>query len=65
MNFLNELNKFVDEENENIKKEKYRYSHFDDNDLQKLAYYMATGSGKTIIMHINYLQYLNYTDQKN
>ena len=62
--FLNELNKFVDEENENIKKEKYRYSHFDDNDLQKLAYYMATGSGKTIIMHINYLQYLNYTDQE-
>ncbi len=29
-------------------------------DLSKLAYWKATGSGKTLIMHVNILQYLDY-----
>lgn len=29
-------------------------------DLRKLAFWMATGSGKTLIMHVNVLQYLHY-----
>ena len=29
-------------------------------DLCKLAFWMATGSGKTLIMHLNYRQYLHY-----
>lgn len=29
-------------------------------DLRKLAFWQATGSGKTIIMHVNILQYLRY-----
>jgi hypothetical protein len=29
-------------------------------DLNKLAFWMATGSGKTLLMHINILQYLHY-----
>jgi len=29
-------------------------------DLKKIAYWMATGSGKTLIMHINYYQFLHY-----
>lgn len=29
-------------------------------DLGKLAYWNATGSGKTLIMHVNILQYLHY-----
>lgn len=33
---------------------------FEETDLQKLAYWMATGSGKTILMHINYWQMLKY-----
>ena len=33
---------------------------FLEKDIRKLAYWMATGSGKTIIMHINYLQFLRY-----
>ena len=33
---------------------------FNDTDLNKLAFWMATGSGKTLIMHINYLQFLHY-----
>ena len=30
------------------------------DDLNKLAFWMATGSGKTLIMHLNYLQFLHY-----
>lgn len=33
---------------------------FTGDDLNKLAFWMATGSGKTLIMHINYLQFLHY-----
>jgi len=30
------------------------------DDLRKLAFYMATGSGKTLIAHINYYQFFKY-----
>jgi hypothetical protein len=33
---------------------------FTDGDLNKLAYWCATGSGKTLLMHINIKQYLHY-----
>ena len=33
-------------------------------ELEKLAYWMATGSGKTLLFHINFLQYLEYTDSE-
>jgi len=33
---------------------------FTENDLKKLAYWMATGSGKTLIMHCNYWQIIKY-----
>ncbi len=33
---------------------------FTEEDLKKLAFMMATGSGKTLIMHINYLQFFYY-----
>lgn len=41
---------------------KDRGIYFTKGDLEspKLAYWMATGSGKTILMHINYLQFLHY-----
>ena len=29
-------------------------------DLRKLAFWMATGSGKTLLMHLNYRQFLHY-----
>lgn len=32
-------------------------------DLKKVALWMATGSGKTIILHINYMQYLSYSTE--
>ncbi len=34
--------------------------HFKLEDLNKLAFWMATGGGKTLLMHINLLQYLHY-----
>jgi len=34
-------------------------------DLQKIAYWMATGSGKTLIMHANYWQFLAYNKGPN
>ncbi|MCC6550629.1 MAG: hypothetical protein IT279_11225, partial [Ignavibacteriaceae bacterium] len=35
------------------------------NDLNKLAYWNATGSGKTLLMHINILQYRYYLNRYN
>ncbi len=35
---------------------------FSESDLKKLAFWMATGSGKTLIMHLNYRQFLHYND---
>lgn len=35
-------------------------SDFDPTKMNKLAYMCATGSGKTLIMHVNILQYLHY-----
>ena len=32
------------------------------DDLRKLAFWMATGSGKTLLMHVNVLQYQHYLD---
>mgnify|MGYP000022057090 FL=1 len=56
--FLYNLNEFIS---------KYKREHdintisdFTEEDLNKLAFWMATGSGKTLIMHINYLQFLHY-----
>ena len=36
---------------------------FSKPDLCKLAFWMATGSGKTLIMHLNFRQFLHYNDQ--
>ncbi len=38
----------------------YPVRRIETDDLNKLAFWMATGSGKTLIMHLNYLQYLHY-----
>ena len=35
---------------------------FVEADLKKLAFWMATGSGKTLIMHLNYRQFLHYNN---
>lgn len=39
----------------------YKYS---EDDLSSIALWSATGSGKTILMHINFLQYKHYSKNK-
>ncbi|MCM8817113.1 MAG: DEAD/DEAH box helicase family protein [Candidatus Omnitrophica bacterium] len=56
--FLFELNKFL--ENYKQEQEITLIDSFTEDDLKKLAFWMATGSGKTLIMHINYYQFFNY-----
>ncbi len=36
---------------------------FTENDLTKLAFWMATGSGKTLLMHLNYYQFRQYSKE--
>lgn len=55
--FLADLNDFVNGLEERVKR---TVGEFSEEDLKKLAFWMATGSGKTLIMHINYLQFLRY-----
>ncbi len=56
--FLYELNEFLKnyKQEENIK----LIDSFTENDLRKLAFWMATGSGKTLITHISYYQFFHY-----
>ena len=56
---LRSLNEFVEERDFGTPKE----AKFFETDLKKLAFWMATGSGKTLIMHLNYRQFLHYNNQ--
>lgn len=38
---------------------------FTDDDLNKVAFWAATGSGKTLMMHVNIKQYLHYAQKHN
>lgn len=53
--FIDALNDYL-EFNENFKK----VERYTEADLKKLAYWMATGSGKTLLMHCNYWQITKY-----
>ncbi len=57
-NFLKNINEFIYryQQNENLRLN----LQLSENDLSKIAYWMATGSGKTLIMHINYYQFIKY-----
>ncbi|CAN1575792.1 DEXHc_RE_I_HsdR domain containing protein [Spirosomataceae bacterium] len=66
---LAELNEFLETNNGKYKNDFAAISPFrlenDTNDLNKLAYWNATGSGKTLLMHINILQYKHYLKLHN
>lgn len=57
---LADLDGFVNRRNENKLPSEPHDEPFTDADLTKLAYWMATGSGKTLILHLNYHQFLHY-----
>jgi len=59
---LDELNAFVDKRNVGKLTGEVQDEKFAEHDLRKLAFWMATGSGKTLIMHINYWQFLHYNN---
>jgi hypothetical protein len=59
LEFINGINEFLKNyEDEDVKSLKISFT---EDDLNKLAFYMATGSGKTLIAHINYYQFFNYS----
>lgn len=57
---LRSLNAFVEKRNATMPAGELKDPKFSESDLKKLAFWMATGSGKTLIMHINYRQFLHY-----
>ena len=56
---LADLNAFVENFNAD-KLEKDKIPAYEMADLRKLAFWNATGSGKTLLMHVNILQYQHY-----
>jgi hypothetical protein len=56
---LADLNQYVAKFNEG-KTTKEQLPAYEPNDLRKLAFWNATGSGKTLLMHVNILQYQHY-----
>ena len=62
--FLRQLNVFVQRRNDARAPSDAMDTNFTNADLEKLAFWMATGAGKTLIMHINYHQYLHYCKEK-
>lgn len=60
---LLELNTLVEERNAEKPIGEAKDPKFTEDDLSKLAFWMATGSGKTLIMHLNYRQFLHYNNQ--
>ena len=58
-----ELNDFVKQRNNRRAVMDAQDPEFEDQDLTKLAFWMATGSGKTILMHFHYRQFLQYNKE--
>ena len=60
---LRQLNNFVQLRNDARAPGDAMDTPFQTDDLEKLAFWMATGAGKTLIMHINYHQYIHYCNE--
>ncbi|MDO9535514.1 MAG: DEAD/DEAH box helicase family protein [Bacillota bacterium] len=58
VNFISDLNAFLQDFNSDNNGDSI--AEYTADSLNKLAYMCATGSGKTLIMHINILQYQHY-----
>ena len=63
MRLLDDINCFL-EDDFNFRSETWHeMPPFTDNDLNKLAFWCATGSGKTLMLHVNIKQYLYYAEK--
>lgn len=59
--FIKDLNSFIDEVEVSAETPGMNsFTHYTAETMNKLAFMCATGSGKTLIMHINLLQFLHY-----
>jgi len=58
---LNEAMKAFNNEQE----AEHRFQPYDADELNKLAFWNATGSGKTLLLHVNIRQYLHYFQNGN
>lgn len=61
---LNQLNQVMAVYNAN-EKDAEQFQPYIADDLNKIAYWCATGSGKTLLLHVNVLQFLCYADKKS
>ena len=61
---LQQLNTFIQKRNDVKAPGDPMDTNFTEADLEKLAFWMATGAGKTLIMHINYHQFLHYSKEE-
>ncbi len=59
VHLLPTLNRFVAEHNQRSTTDD-RWEHFSPEELSKLAFWMATGSGKTLLLHLHYRQFMHY-----
>ena len=59
---LASLKDFVSKHNANCAPGQ-QFEHFAPNDLTKLAFWMATGSGKTLLLHLHYRQFMHYNNK--
>jgi hypothetical protein len=59
---LNRLNAYLEKFNESMPKGS-KLPSFQRQELNKVAFWMATGSGKTLLMHVNLLQYRHYLEK--
>jgi hypothetical protein len=60
---LQDLNTYLNKFNNNINK-KEKLAEYDNTELNKLALYSATGSGKTLLLQMNLLQFKHYSKDK-
>jgi len=61
---LEDLNNYLQEFNINIEPKKIKITKYNDRELNKLALYNATGSGKTLLLQLNLLQFNHYSNGK-
>lgn len=61
---LVEINETIEDYNFN-KPNHEKVESFPASELNKIAFWMATGSGKTLLMHCNFLQYKHYLKQNH
>lgn len=65
VSLLEDLNTYLNNTFNNLPDTFHEVAPFTPQDLNKLAYWNATGSGKTLLMHVNILQYLHYSKGRN